>query len=89
MRILISRPRVWAWFFVAAIVGALAIIAIRVSEAPLYGQFTPAYDVSGVWTSKDPGPSVWYQNGIEVRNIYVVVYPVDSGNPYKWCFYNS
>lgn len=71
MRILSSKPRVWAWFFAIAIIGVLAIIAIRVSEAPLYGQFTPAYDISGVWKSKDPGTPVYFQNGIEVKGVYV------------------
>jgi hypothetical protein len=71
MRILISKPRVWAWFFVVALVGVMAIIAIRLSETPVYGQFTPAYDVSGVWRCKDPGLADYYQNGIEVRAVIV------------------
>jgi hypothetical protein len=70
MRILISKPRVWARFFVVAFVAVVAIIAIRLSETPVSAQFRPAYDISGVWKSKDPGPQVYYQNGIEVKGTY-------------------
>jgi hypothetical protein len=71
MRSLISQSRAWTLFTAVAILGVLAVVIIKVNEAPVYGQFTPAYDITGVWTGKDPGPHPWYQNGTEVKGIYV------------------
>lgn len=33
--------------------------------------FKPAYDITGIWRSQDPGTAQQYQKGIEARSIYV------------------
>ncbi len=33
--------------------------------------FKPAYDITGIWRSQDPGTSQQFQNGLEVRSIYI------------------
>jgi len=51
---------------------AVAVIFVLFAWTSVHaGGVTPAYDITGIWRSQDPGTAQNFQNGADVKMIYV------------------
>jgi hypothetical protein len=50
---------------------AAVILVLFAWTSVFAGGLKPAYDITGIWRSQDPGTSQQFQNGADVRSIYV------------------
>ena len=50
----------------------MAVIFVLCAGAAVSAQdVKPAYDMTGIWRSQDPGTAQVFQNGLEIRSIYI------------------
>jgi hypothetical protein len=52
-------------------VAAAVVFVLFAWTSVLAGGATPAYDITGIWRSQDPGTAQQFQSGADVRMIYV------------------